>query len=453
MHQLAAIRLVDGWFPIAMFALAAAGIAAVVLTRSRRGRLKPLLTQLVIGLAAGATGGLVAWLVSDVFVVFGVGLGWAVMLAAAAGIGLVGFLTAAAVQSAAPRRALAIAVIPLVLAATALRIDIIYGEYTTVGSLFGLSTYPQLGTNDVHPAATDVASWRRLARDGATPAAPERGVVRAVDIPAGRSGFRARQAVVYLPPAALSETPPRLPVMIMLAGQPGSPDRFFAASRIADVLDKYAAAHDGLAPIVVSPDQNGSSTSNSLCADTPVHGNAETYLTEDVTQWVTDTLPVERDARQWLIGGFSQGATCSTQLGPAHPDLYGHIFSADGELEPVDRSRQETIDRFFGSDVERYLAHTPTRIIADHAPSTQTLLAVAGAWDPRSQDNQRIIGRAARDAGMQVDTLVARDSGHDWHTVQAALPLLVERFGAQTGLGDEAAEVRTYPDLETSSLD
>ena len=63
-------------------------------------------------------------------------------------------------------------------------------------------------------------------------------------VPNTNSDFPARPAQLYLPPAALVNHPPRLPLVIMMMGQPGDPD----ASFIGQVLDEYAARNGGLAP-------------------------------------------------------------------------------------------------------------------------------------------------------------------------------------------------------------
>lgn len=67
---------------------------------------------------------LVAWLVSDVFMVFGVSLGWPVIFTIAGGIAGVGFVIAAAVTMRGARRVLAIVLVPLVLLSTALGVDL-----------------------------------------------------------------------------------------------------------------------------------------------------------------------------------------------------------------------------------------------------------------------------------------------------------------------------------------
>ncbi|RBP98519.1 MFS transporter [Bifidobacterium aemilianum] len=447
------IHLTSGWLPVGLYSLTAVGLLLVVILASSKSRRKPLLTQLAIGLGGFLIGYLAVWLLSDVFLVFEVSLGWAVMLAVAIGFGLAFFLLAAAVQSKGLRRIISMVTVLLVILSCALRIDQIYGEYATVASVLGISDYPNLDLEQVSPASSDVKSWKTKADQGQLPQLPDKGIIRSVTIPATESGFKARKANVYLPPAALSKTPPRLPVMIMLAGQPGSPDRFFGASNIAASLDSYARKHDGLAPIVVSPDQNGSNTHNTLCADTKVYGNAESYLTKDVTKWVKTYLPVKKSPQAWLIGGFSQGATCSTQLGPAHPDIYGHIYSASGQVAPVDHTRKRTIDRYFDGSEREYLKHVPANIMKGKAPLHQTVFTAAGDWDPKSQKDQLAIGKSARASGMSVTTIVAQDSGHDWHTVNTGLLPQIDRFCQETGLGKSTKALANYPKVRIISED
>ena len=255
----------------------------------------------------------------------------------AGGIAGVGFVIAAAVTMRGARRVLAIVLVPLVLLSTALGVDLIYGEYQTIGTLVGYTPYASLGSIEVHKAAMSVSDWRSKAQKGSLPSMPSQGKVLTVDIPNTESNFTARKAMIYLPPAALSDRPPALPVMELLAGQPGSPSRLIDAGNIAATMNAYAAKHDGLAPIVLVPDQNGEATHNSLCADT-TQGNAETYLTTDVVNWAKKMLPVAKSARMWAMGGFSQGGTCTTQLVPRHPDIYGAMLPVDGELKPTNGS-------------------------------------------------------------------------------------------------------------------
>ena len=91
------LSLVRGIVPRTVFGLTA--IAAIILViglalskSNKRGRLHPLIVSLIAAVLAGAAGMLVAWLVSDVFMVFGVSLGWPVIFTIAGGIAGVGFV-------------------------------------------------------------------------------------------------------------------------------------------------------------------------------------------------------------------------------------------------------------------------------------------------------------------------------------------------------------------------
>lgn len=412
----------------------------------QRRHLHPLAAALAAALA-GAGGLLATWLMSDVFMVFGVSLGWPVILTVAGGFAGLGFVLAAAVTLRGARRALAVVLVPLVLASTALGVDSIYGEYQTIGSLVGYTPYPPLGSVTVRKASMSVGEWRDKARKDALPSMPDSGRVFAVDIPNTESKFKARKAMVYLPPAALSDRPPALPVMELLAGQPGSPSRLIDAGNIAATMNAYAAKHDGLAPIVLVPDQNGEATHNSLCADT-TQGNAETYLTTDVVNWAKKMLPVAKSARMWAMGGFSQGGTCTTQLVPRHPEIYGAMLPVDGELKPTNGSVGKMVQEYFAGDRKAYDEQVPVNAIASSGTSEQALFTGAGERDKESISNMRTIAAAARKAGMEVTELIVPGAGHDWHAVQAVWRPGLDWFGERTGLGEMAKSLKEYPQVE-----
>ena len=107
--------------------------------------------------------------------------------------------------------------------------------------------------------------------------------------------------------------PPALPVLVMLSGQPGSPENLFLAGHIDAELDAYARQHDGLAPIIVAPDQLSAPDVNPMCVDSAI-GNSATYLTVDVPAWIRANLHVDDGPGGWGIGGFSQGAAAVAVL-------------------------------------------------------------------------------------------------------------------------------------------
>ncbi|NMM94369.1 alpha/beta hydrolase [Bifidobacterium oedipodis] len=403
-----------------------------------------LVVGAIIGLIVGYIG---AWLVSDVFVVFGVGLGDKVIWSVALGFAALGATIAALAALHGWRRVLAACLTPVVVLAAAVAVNLQYGEYTTLGSVFGISTYQQLQRGTASRSTTSVERWLCGLTDAQRQAIPAHGSVQSAAIPATKSGFKARDAMVYLPPAALVDNPPALPVFIMMSGQPGSPERAFQASGLADLFDAYAASHDGLAPIVVSPDQLGDETHNTLCADTPVYGNAETYLTQDVTDWILDTLPADADARQWAIGGFSQGGTCSVQLGVRHPERYGTMMPFASELGPHNGSEQSMIERFFQGDRAAYESQVPLLAMKQRGKSDQMMLMSAGENDTDSIASMKRLAAGAKAIGMDVHMLEVPGTSHDWHAVHAAMNAELDTLCKRLGLSDRARPISQFEDV------
>ncbi|WP_420838666.1 alpha/beta hydrolase [Bifidobacterium amazonense] len=447
LQSLMRVRIVSGPFHDGVLLAAAIGLLALAAWQLVRADRVRLLWQLLAGVVTGAAGLLAAWLISDVIMVFGVSLGWAVIGWAAAGFAALGFVTATAVQARALRRVIAIVMIPVMLVAAAVQVDTVYGEYQTIGSLVGWSPYQSVSQAGIARPTMTVDQWQRLAADGNLPNMPSTGRLFSERIANTASKFRARPAMVWLPPAALSDTPPKLPVLILLAGQPGSPGRAMQASGITALLNAYAATHNGLAPIVVSPDQNGGDTINSLCADTTKFGKAETYLTKDVPNWIAANLPADDAGAKWAISGFSQGGTCSTQLAPRHADLFGTMIAVDGEIAPTSGSVDNMVASYFGGDRSAYESQVPVNALAAHAPSDQAAVLAAGENDTVSVDNVRTIGAAARKAGWDVTELEVPGTGHDWHAVNATLTAALPWWCARVGLGgDGTTDHKTWND-------
>jgi enterochelin esterase-like enzyme len=220
----------------------------------------------------------------------------------------------------------------------------------------------------------------------------------------------------------------------MLSGQPGSPDDVFSSGRLAGIFDAYAASHNGYAPIVVVPDQLGSPENNPMCVDSPL-GNAATYLTVDVPVWIRTHLNVTAAPEGWALAGFSQGATCTMQLGPAHPQLFSTLFAISPELVPQQGSLTQTVAAGFGGSMTAYLAATPAAILAAHAPYTglRAILAVGGD-DARYLPWAKTLTADAAAAGVKTELLISPGTSHDWHTVIGAWTTALPQIAVDLGL-------------------
>lgn len=404
--------IVGGPLLYVLFGVTAAALLALVL---RRLSSRLAVASVVAVVAGAAIGWTISWLVSDVWDLLGVSLSMTTRLWVSGFFAAVALIGVALFAPGRWRKVVAIVAIPLVLLSAAAGVNADFGQFTTVRTALGLPTYDSLASATA--ATTDAGA----------------GVVGTVTIPATTSGFQARPALVYLPPAARGANPPALPVVEMLSGQPGSPADVFTAGHLATILDSYAAAHGGVAPIVVVPDQLGAPDRNPMCVDSAL-GNSAGYLTTDVPNWIRSHLNVAAGPAGWAIAGFSQGGTCSIQLGAAHPEVYGTVFDISGELAPQRGSVDQTIAKGFGGNPAAYAAAAPIAVLGAHGPYAQlTVIVAVGGDDSRYLPWSQAIVDAAGHAGAHTHLIVSPGTAHDWHTVQhawtQALPLIMESTG------------------------
>ena len=436
------IAIIGGPLPVVVDALALAALA-VLLLRPRRSKSSwpRWAATAAASLGIGALVGLAAcWIVGDLANVFDITLtplsrGWVAAAGALVALAALGLWFGPAL-----RRICAGVAVILALVAAALGVNADFGQYTTLGSIADAAAFSPIpaGILAAQRAAIGGDTSTTLLSHYSPPVSglPSQGLVGSVQIPATQSHFRAREAIVYLPPAALGANPPALPVFVMMSGQPGSPQNVVLAGHIDAIMDSIAAANHGVAPIVVVPDQLGAPDVNPMCVDS-VLGNAATYLTVDVPAWITTHLHVATSPASWTIGGYSEGGTCSIQFGAAHPEIFGSIVDVSGELEPRNGDLAHTVKVGFDGDADAYDLAKPLTVLRQRAPYTDTLAVFGvGEFDSEYTEGAKVLSNAARTAGMASSLVIAPGSGHDWTTVRyvltEAMPALLARMGITT---------------------
>lgn len=330
------------------------------------------------------------------------------------------------------------------LAAALLAINAFFGAYPSLAAVLGLGvpTTPldSLPAAAPLPRAPERGAGPLLADWTAPSDLPAEGAVVTATVPAGDQsgtrGFKPRQAFLYLPPAYLTAQRPALPVLVLMAGQPGSPRDWFEIGRLKETMDAYAAAHGGLAPVVVVVDPLGSPYRNPLCSDTPRGGRAATYLQQDVPTWITTHLQVDPDRSHWAIAGLSNGGTCALQVVTRAPETYRVFLAMSPEEHPTLGGEQRTIDRGFGGDRAAYEANDPLSLMAAAPPGRYDGIAgliSIGAQDEEYASAVPALVNGARDAGIEVDTR-QYEGGHGWAVWSAALADEVDWLGERLGL-------------------
>jgi enterochelin esterase-like enzyme len=306
-----------------------------------------------------------------------------------------------------------------------------FGQYPTARAVMQLFHNPSVNLPDKEDTPSDVFEvppGKTLAEAWKTTGLPDKGTLSEIEIP---GTFRARPAWIYLPPAYTAKPRPRLPVIVLLSGQPGTPRDWYDAGGIVENMDAFARAHNGLAPIVVMADQLGSTTANTLCLDSKL-GQSESYLARDVPKWVKERLTVDERREAWTIAGFSHGGTCALQLAVRAPDVYGNFINLSGQREPTLGTRAETVKAAFGGDEAAFIRVNPMDILArQRFPHTAGVI-VAGQDDALYRPADAEVFEACRKAGMDVQWKEL-PGGHDWNVWRpgfySSLPWLAQRTG------------------------
>lgn len=322
----------------------------------------------------------------------------------------------------------------MVVLLSTIQINAYFGLNRTVSDLLGtaLARIPVLEQDLMrHSGESDGVPLQGWKPSGDLPAG---GVLRKTSIPGTESGMSTRDAFIYFPPAYFAANRPSLPVLVLVAGQPGGPADWLTGGAIRGHMDSFAAAHGGVSPVVVIPDPNGSQSANTMCMDSRI-AKADTYLSRDVPRWISSTLAVDTNHSHWAIGGFSFGGTCAVQMGTRHPDIYADVLAFSSEAEPaIAKERQKTIDAAFPGNPEEFTKQTPLEIMKHQRFESSGMYITAGQNDPEFVGNLRTLAAAAENAGFTVQAHEVEHTGHSWDTSSKRFADALQFLGNQWGL-------------------
>lgn len=254
------------------------------------------------------------------------------------------------------------------------------------------------------------------------------GAVVTTDIVGEKSAFHARNAEVYIPPAYWEHPDLRLPVIVLMAGNPGSPNDWVRSGDMLRIADDYQGRHNGISPIVVSADATGSFSANPICVDSPV-AKVQTYISEDVPTQLKKKFRVDTLQKNWVIGGLSYGGTCALQIVTNAPQSYGTFLDFSGQKEPTIGQHDETVRKFFAGDEAAFDTVNPENILTaaatDKTTGTSPFQGIAGQFIAGDGDVESVkalthLHTLAQQAGM--DTTISTVPGkHDFATWRQAL--------------------------------
>ncbi|MFC9352351.1 alpha/beta hydrolase [Arthrobacter sp. NPDC057013] len=404
----------------------AASLLAVLYLLARPGFAR--LRTAGLAFAGGAAAGVITLLICEAWLnIFGLPLDTDTRAWVVAAFGGVALALANLWRTPWRRKIAAVAAVALFISTAALGINAGYGLNTTLGALLDLNTtghlaLPKLDRKPVSPQPL-WKTWKAPA------GMPESGRSGTVTIPATASGFRARDAHLYLPPAALVPNPPELPVLVMMMGQPGGPEQDKSSVR---ELNALARQNHGLAPIMLTIDQLGNPFNNPVCVDSDI-GKVYTYVTKDVVNYIRTNLNVDPRRAEWAVGGYSNGGECALSFGAKRPDLFGTILDISGELKPLNGTEEHTVSVIFKGNRAAFAAEEPANIMKARRYSDELAIFTSGSLDRVYGPQAAAAAQDAQAAGMRTRSFVGNGVGHRGDAldfgVRTGLPLLCPRFG------------------------
>lgn len=402
-------------------AFVVAGLTVALLLARRVEHWPATATGAVLAGAAAGAGAL--WVVEGWLDLVGTPLAWPTRAWVVGCFAVMGLAAANFRRARIRRRCGAVLASLVVFVVTGLGINAQYGLNPTLGSVLGVSTERAValpvrpGSGPPGAGATSVAGGPLWQTWSPTTPVPPAGSTGSVAIPGTVSGFTARPAGIYLPPAALTPNPPALPLVVLMMGQPGNPDPQY----VAGVLNRSAAAHRGLAPIVIVADQLGNPSTDTLCLDTPRYGKVETYVNVDVVGWARAHLNILTDRAHWTIAGYSHGGQCAIAFAGKHPDIWGNVLDISGEEYPGAEHAARTLSEIFGGNQTAYDAQKPVTILRGARIADTTAVFTVSTDDPLFRPGVQRVAAAARTAGMTVTYLELSGVGHVAGALNAGL--------------------------------
>ncbi|MFJ6536347.1 alpha/beta hydrolase-fold protein [Paenarthrobacter sp. NPDC091711] len=418
MDFLSDVSLVDGpflWFSIVC---GAAG-GAYLLWRRRRSWLLLVPASLLVAIGVVA---LVHWILVDLMATFSENLPFQTVAWAVPAVAALFLCVARFPRNSWRGRSFSVAAMLGVLLLSVVQINLYFGLNNTVSDLLGTAVARIQPLEASLKRTPDAKPGPALSAWKPPESMPRNGILRKADIPGRASGFVAREAYIYLPPAYQTAERPNLPVLVLFAGQPGGPADWLTGGQLRSLLDQFAETNHGIAPVTVVVDPNGSANANTMCMDSNI-ASVDTYLSKDVPAWITETLSVSNDHKQWAVGGFSFGGTCAMQMGTSHPDLFASILPFAAEREPaLAKDRSKTISDSFDGDVEAFESRTPLVLMQQRDFSGSGVYLVSGEADHEFTDYMHELADAARNAGFETEEHSIPQAGHSWDAVIRGMP-------------------------------
>jgi pimeloyl-ACP methyl ester carboxylesterase len=215
----------------------------------------------------------------------------------------------------------------------------------------------------------------------------------------------------------------RYPVLETFAGYPAQPVQWAKTMQLPEVMAEQVAAHKVRTALIVSPTVQIPAGVDTECVNgQPSDPQVETWLTQDVPDWVAAHFRIEGGRGSWATIGLSAGGWCAAMAAMLHPAQYSAAIVLGGYFKPD-----------FGS-FEPYPASSPLAhrydlvgLASSEAPPIALWVETSHA-DPASYASSAALLKAARPP-LSVTQEVLQNAGHRIGVWQGLLPKALAWLG------------------------
>ena len=250
---------------------------------------------------------------------------------------------------------------------------------------------------------------------GPLPALPSPGQRQQNYTLTGASSGLTGQVIVLLPKGYDPTKATTYPVIESLSGYPGTPQSnfhgFALTTTFQDLVDRKAIRP----PIIVMPQINTPNSLDTECVNAPNRTGlqTETWLAQDIPNWVVSHFHVTVQRTSWAVMGYSYGGWCAAMLVMHHPNIYGAAMSLMGYFRPEFGPAYDPLAKGIGSYDLAHLART--------APPPVSLWLMASKDDPTAYPQLVKFIKSVRNP-MSVTSVVLKTGGHRVDTIPPVLP-------------------------------
>jgi S-formylglutathione hydrolase FrmB len=212
--------------------------------------------------------------------------------------------------------------------------------------------------------------------------------------------------LVIVPKTVVDGDKTTYPVLYLLHGYGGCHTDWQAHIDLTKLADEYKV-------IFVCPDGQ-----NAWYFDSPVNSKSqyETYVTQELREWVEANYPTINDAKHRAITGLSMGGHGSLWLGWRHPELYGSCGSMSGAVDIMTLKDRFELDKVLGKyaqNAESWKSHSVINLVPTLKDGQQNIIIDDGAQDFLIKEN-RALHAALQQKGI-THNYSERPGKHAWN--------------------------------------